>query len=65
MSPEKRTDVRVGTRALSLSNLDKVLWPRDDYAKRDLIGFYQTVAPYSPEKASAARSAAAPTKFND
>lgn len=44
MSAEKRTEVRVGARRLSLSNLDKVLWPRDGYAKRDLIAYYQNVA---------------------
>ncbi|HEY2474251.1 MAG TPA: non-homologous end-joining DNA ligase [Candidatus Cybelea sp.] len=45
MSASQRQDVRVGTKTLSLSNLDKVLWPRDGYAKRDLIGYYQSVAP--------------------
>ncbi len=42
---EKRTEVRVEQRTLSLSNLDKVLWPRDGYTKRDLIAYYHTVAP--------------------
>ncbi len=41
---EKRTEVRVENRTLSLSNLDKVLWPRDGYTKRDLIAYYHTVA---------------------
>lgn len=41
---EKRTEVRVEKRTLSLSNLDKVLWPRDGYTKRDLITYYHTVA---------------------
>ncbi len=45
MSKEERRSVRVGSRTLSLSNLDKVLWPRDGYAKRDLIAYYQSVAP--------------------
>lgn len=44
---EQRVDVRVGSRALSLSNLDKVLWPRDGYTKGDLIEYYQTVAPFA------------------
>ncbi len=45
MSTE-RTEVRVGRRTLSLSNLDKVLYPRDGYTKRDVIAYYQAVAPY-------------------
>ncbi len=39
----KRTDVRVGSRVLSFSNLDKVLFPRDGYTKGDLIEYYRTV----------------------
>jgi bifunctional non-homologous end joining protein LigD len=41
---QQRVDVRVGSRTLSLSNLDKVLWPRDGYTKGDLIEYYQSVA---------------------
>ena len=41
----KKTDVRVGGRALTFSNLDKVLWPRDGYTKGDLIDYYATIAP--------------------
>jgi bifunctional non-homologous end joining protein LigD len=44
---EKRTDVRVDNRTLSLSNLDKVLWPRDGYTKRDLITYYHSVAEFA------------------
>jgi bifunctional non-homologous end joining protein LigD len=40
-----RTEVRVGSRRLSLSNLDKVLWPRDGYTKGDLIEYYTKIAP--------------------
>ncbi|MBV9718950.1 MAG: non-homologous end-joining DNA ligase [Candidatus Eremiobacteraeota bacterium] len=37
---------RIGPRTLSLSNLDKVLWPRDGYTKGDLIEYYaQTASP--------------------
>ncbi|HYL26537.1 MAG TPA: hypothetical protein VEW74_01815, partial [Candidatus Nitrosotalea sp.] len=39
--------VRVGSHTLSLSNLDKVLWPRDGYTKGDLIEYYESVAPYA------------------
>ncbi len=41
----QRTPVTVGKHALSLSNLDKVLFPRDGYTKGDLIGYYRGVAP--------------------
>ncbi len=44
---EQRVSVRVGSRTLSLSNLDKVLWPRDGYTKGDLIDYYQSVASYA------------------
>lgn len=44
---EQRVTTRVGSRTLSLSNLDKILWPRDGYTKRDLIGYYERVAPYA------------------
>jgi bifunctional non-homologous end joining protein LigD len=42
----QRVERRVGQRTLALSNLDKVLWPRDGYTKGDLIGYYETVAQY-------------------
>ena len=43
MAP-KKTDVRIGGRTLTFSNLDKVLWPRDGYTKGDLIEYYRSVA---------------------
>jgi bifunctional non-homologous end joining protein LigD len=43
---ETRVNRTVGSRTLSLSNLDKVLWPRDGYTKGDLIDYYEAVAPY-------------------
>jgi len=36
--------VRVGKRTLSVSNLDKILYPRDGYTKGDLIEYYRGVA---------------------
>lgn len=39
-----KTEVTVGGRKLTLSNLDKVLWPRDGYTKGDLIAYYRSVA---------------------
>lgn len=44
---QPRVTTRVGARTLSLSNLDKVLWPRDGYTKGDLIDYYKRVAPYA------------------
>jgi len=41
-----RVSVTVGSQTLSLSNLDKVLWPRDGYTKGDLIHYYEAVAPW-------------------
>ncbi len=41
---ETRVQVRVGSRSLSFSNLDKVLWPRDGYTKGDLISYYRSIA---------------------
>ena len=41
-----RVAVKVGSRALSLSNLDKVLWPRDGYTKGELIAYYRSVSPF-------------------
>ncbi len=40
-----RTQRRVGSRELSLSNLDKELWPADGYTKGELIAYYERVAP--------------------
>jgi bifunctional non-homologous end joining protein LigD len=42
----ERISQKVGSRTLSLSNLDKVLWPRDGYTKGDLIRYYEAVAPW-------------------
>lgn len=40
----KRTDVVVNGRTLSVSNLDKVLFPRDGITKGDLIEYYRRVS---------------------
>lgn len=42
----ERVTVEIGARTLSLSNLEKVLWPRDGYTKGDLIRYYEAVAPW-------------------
>ncbi|HYZ17344.1 MAG TPA: non-homologous end-joining DNA ligase [Candidatus Acidoferrum sp.] len=39
------TIVTVDGRSLTLTNLDKVLFPRDGYTKGDLIAYYRAVAP--------------------
>jgi bifunctional non-homologous end joining protein LigD len=39
--------VTVGAQSLTVSNLDKVLWPRDGYTKGDLIAYYRAVAPFA------------------
>jgi bifunctional non-homologous end joining protein LigD len=41
-----RIAVKVGSRTLSLSNLDKVLWPRDGYTKGDLIDYYRNISEF-------------------
>jgi bifunctional non-homologous end joining protein LigD len=44
VSAPERVAEKIGSRTLSLSNLDKVLWPRDGYTKGDLIAYYRDVA---------------------
>jgi bifunctional non-homologous end joining protein LigD len=36
----------VAGRSLPVTNLDKVLWPRDGFTKGDLIAYYRAVAPW-------------------
>ncbi|MBV9150112.1 MAG: non-homologous end-joining DNA ligase [Candidatus Eremiobacteraeota bacterium] len=43
MAGRKQT-AAIGGRQLTLSNLEKVLWPDDGYTKGDLIRYYQNVA---------------------
>ncbi len=45
MSPEPRTRVEVDGRTLSLSHLDKVLFPANGFTKGDLINYYVRIAP--------------------
>jgi bifunctional non-homologous end joining protein LigD len=46
MAGSERVNMKVGSKTLSVSNVDKVLWPRDGYTKGDLIDYYAAVAPY-------------------
>lgn len=43
--PEERTEVEVDGRTLSLSNLDKVLWPKTKTTKAEAIDYYARIAP--------------------
>ncbi len=45
MSPEQRTAIEVDGRHLSVSNLDKVLYPETGFTKADVIWYYVHVAP--------------------
>jgi len=38
-------EVRVGERALKVTNLDKVLYPKAGFTKRDVIDYYVAIAP--------------------
>ena len=44
MPAAARTLIKVAAHELSLSNLDKVLWPQDGYTKGDLIEYYRAVS---------------------
>lgn len=46
MSPEQRTVIEVEGRRLSVSNLDKVLYPEAGFTKADVIWYYLHVAPF-------------------
>ncbi len=45
MSPEQRTVIEVEGQRLSVSNLDKVLYPEAGFTKADVIWYYVHVAP--------------------
>lgn len=46
MSPRRvESAVDIDGRSVVLSNPDKVLFPRDNYAKRDLVAYYRAMAP--------------------
>jgi bifunctional non-homologous end joining protein LigD len=44
--PAQRLEVEIGDRRLSLSNLDKVLYPEVGFAKGQVIDYYTRIAPY-------------------
>jgi bifunctional non-homologous end joining protein LigD len=43
--PAKRLEVAIGDKTLSLSNLDKVLYPRVGFTKGQVIDYYTRIAP--------------------
>ena len=45
MPPSKRLDVAIGDKTVSLSNLDKVLYPRAGFTKGQVIDYYTRIAP--------------------
>jgi bifunctional non-homologous end joining protein LigD len=45
MPPAKRLEVEIGDRRLSLSNLDKVLYPAVGFTKGQVIDYYTRIAP--------------------
>ncbi len=45
-SASAKTLLSVGDRELAVTNLDKVLFPKDGITKGDLIAYYRAVAPY-------------------
>ena len=42
----KKSSATIAGRELSLSNLDKIYWPRDGYTKGELIHYYAEIASY-------------------
>ena len=45
MPPAKRLEVAIGEKTLSLSNLEKVLYPRAGFTKGQVIDYYTRIAP--------------------
>lgn len=41
-----KSTIRIDGRDIAVTNLDKLLWPRDGYTKGDLLAYYQVVAPW-------------------
>jgi bifunctional non-homologous end joining protein LigD len=46
VAPTPTTTVEVGGRTLSLSNLDKVLYPETGFVKSEVIAYYARIAPF-------------------
>ncbi len=41
----KKSDIKIGTRQLTLSNPDKVYWPETGFTKGEMVAYYRAVAP--------------------
>lgn len=46
MARRVESTIEIGGQNVVLSNPDKVLFPRDGYTKRDLVGYYRSMAPF-------------------
>jgi bifunctional non-homologous end joining protein LigD len=46
LSAKTRTIAKVGAQEVALTSLDKVYWPEQGYAKRDLVDYYASMASY-------------------
>jgi len=46
VATKTKQHVNIGGHEIALSNLEKVLWPRDGYTKGDLISYYAKVSAY-------------------
>jgi len=42
---ESRQQIEASGRPLRVSNLDKLLWPAARFSKRDMLAYYEAVAP--------------------
>ncbi|RJQ32339.1 DNA ligase D [Candidatus Parcubacteria bacterium] len=43
---EKEEEIMIDGKKLILTNLDKVYWPKDGYTKKDLVNYYDQIAPH-------------------
>src|SRR3954465_10110909 len=45
LPPGPEGQIEVGGRRLTLTSLDRLLWPDEGFTKRDLIAYYAAIAP--------------------
>ena len=43
---KKTTTIRSGRHEVTISNPDKIFWPKEGYTKLDVVRYYEAVAPY-------------------
>ena len=46
LSAESDQEITLNNQPLKLTNLNKIFWPQEKYSKRDVINYYQRMAPY-------------------